>query len=106
MRRWPSHKLTTPPAERPSAVALSHAVHDQAPIVVAKGYGDAAEAIIQCAREHGLYVHAAPDLVKLLMHVDLDARIPPQLYAAIAEILTWLNQFEEMSSTPYDVGDD
>lgn len=73
---------------------------------MAKGYGDAAEAIIRCARDHGLYVHAAPDLVKLLMHVDLDARIPPHLYAAIAEILAWLNQFEEMSSTPYDVGDD
>ena len=95
-----------PPADRPSAVALSQAAHDLAPIVVAKGYGDAAEAIIRCAREHGLYVHAAPDLVKLLMHVDLDARIPPQLYAAVAEILAWLNQVEAMSTTPYDVRDD
>ena len=69
---------------------------------MAKGYGDAAEAIIRCARDHGLYVHAAPDLVKLLMHVDLDTRIPPQLYGAIAEILTWLYQFEEGSSPHYD----
>lgn len=73
---------------------------------MAKGYGDAAEAIIRCAREHGLYVHAAPDLVKLLMHVDLDARIPHQLYIAIGEILAWLYQLEETSSTPYDVHDD
>jgi flagellar biosynthesis protein len=85
------------PADRPSAVALSHANPERAPVVVAKGYGDAAEAIIRCARDHGLYVHAAPELVKLLMHVDLDARIPPQLYQAIAEILTWLYQFEEAS---------
>lgn len=98
--------MASPPADRPSAVALSQAAHDQAPIVVAKGYGDVAESIIRCAREHGLYVHAAPDLVRLLMHVDLDARIPPQLYAAVAEILAWLNQVEEMSSTPYDVHDD
>jgi flagellar biosynthesis protein len=98
--------MASQPADRPSAVALSHAAHDQAPIVLAKGYGDAAEAIIRCAREHGLYVHAAPDLVKLLMHVDLDARIPPQLYIAIGEILAWLYQLEETSSTPYDVHDD
>ncbi|MFZ3158834.1 MAG: EscU/YscU/HrcU family type III secretion system export apparatus switch protein [Rhodoferax sp.] len=98
--------MASPPAERPSAVALSHAARDQAPIVVAKGYGDAAEAIIRCAREHGLYVHAAPDLVKLLMHVDLDARIPPQLYVAIAEILAWLYQFEAVSSAQHDESDD
>jgi flagellar biosynthesis protein len=98
--------MASQPADRPSAVALSHAAHDQAPIVLAKGYGDAAEAIIRCAREHDLYVHAAPDLVKLLMHVDLDDRIPPQLYIAIGEILAWLYQLEETSSTPYDVHDD
>lgn len=98
--------MASQPADRPSAVALSHANRDSAPIVVAKGYGDVAESIIRCARDHGLYVHAAPDLVKLLMHVDLDTRIPPQLYAAIAEMLTWLYQFEEVSSTHYDEGDD
>lgn len=89
--------MTSAPADRPSAVALSHANPERAPVVVAKGYGEAAEAIIRCARDHGLYVHAAPELVKLLMHVDLDARIPPQLYQAIAEIVAWLYQFEAAS---------
>lgn len=81
-------------ADRPSAVALSHAGRGKAPIVVAKGYGDVAESIVRRARESGLYVHASPDLVKLLMHVDLDTRIPPQLYAAVAELLLWLHQLE------------
>ena len=89
--------MASAPADRPSAVALSHANLERAPVVVAKGYGEAAEAIIRCARDHGLYVHAAPELVKLLMHVDLDARIPPQLYQAIAALLTWLYQFEAAS---------
>ena len=81
-------------ADRPSAVAISYANKDKAPIVVAKGYGDVAEAIVRRARESGLYVHASPDLVKLLMHVDLDAQIPPQLYIAVAEVLAWLYQLE------------
>ena len=57
-------------SDRPSAIALSYAKKDRAPIVVAKGYGAVADSIVQCARESGLYVHASPDLVKLLMQVN------------------------------------
>ncbi|SFC70004.1 flagellar biosynthesis protein [Polaromonas sp. OV174] len=80
--------------DRPSAVALSYADKHKSPIVVAKGYGDVADAIVQSARESGLYVHSSPDLVKLLMHVDLDTQIPPQLYVAVAEVLAWLYRLE------------
>lgn len=80
--------------DRPSAIALSYADRRKAPIVVAKGYGAAADAIVQCAHDHGLYVHASPDLVKLLMHVDLDEQIPPELYLAVAGVLAWLYQLE------------
>ncbi len=80
--------------DRPSAVALSYASGDSAPVVVAKGYGDVADAIVKRARESGLYVHASADLVKLLMNVDLDERIPPQLYIAVAEVLTWAHVLE------------
>lgn len=82
------------PNERASAVALSYSAKNKAPIVVAKGYGDIAEAIVRRAQESGLYVHAAPELVKLLMHVDLDAHIPPALYVAVAELLAWLHRLE------------
>ena len=81
-------------ADRPSAVAISYAAKDRAPIVVAKGYGAVADSIVKRARESGLYVHTSPDLVKLLMHVDLDDQIPPQLYVAVAELLAWLHQLE------------
>lgn len=89
---------------RTSAVAISYAKKDRAPIVVAKGYGAVADSIVQRARDSGLYVHASPDLVKLLMHVDLDAQIPPQLYVAVAEVLAWLYRLEPsapgLDSTP------
>mgnify|MGYP001788943221 CR=1 FL=1 len=84
----------SPPGDRPSAVAISYAAKDRAPIVVAKGYGAVADSIVRRARESGLYVHTSPDLVKLLMNVDLDAQIPPQLYVAVAEVLAWLYQLE------------
>ena len=80
--------------DRPSAIALSYANKNRAPIVVAKGYGAVADSIVQRARESGLYVHESPDLVKLLMHVKLDAEIPPQLYVAVAEVLAWLYRLE------------
>lgn len=87
-------------AERPSAVALSYAKKDRAPIVVAKGYGAVAESIIRVARENGLYVHASPELVKLLMDVNLDAQIPPQLYLAVAELLAWLHRLDTTKKNP------
>jgi flagellar biosynthesis protein len=81
--------------ERALAVALAYAGGNAAPRVVAKGRGLIAEAIIARAQESGIYVHESPELVALLMQVDLDARIPPQLYVAVAELLAWLYRVEQ-----------
>lgn len=85
--------MTGPHIDRPMAVALASGA-DQQLTVVAKGYGDVAELIIERARAHGLYVHAAPELVELLLRLDLDERVPPKLYAAVGEILAWLHQMD------------
>ncbi|OUL99230.1 EscU/YscU/HrcU family type III secretion system export apparatus switch protein [Variovorax sp. JS1663] len=85
--------------DRPSAVALSYLDKTRAPIVVAKGYGVAAESIMREAREHGLYVHASPELIRLLMQVDLDRQIPPELYLAVAEVMAWIHELEEASES-------
>jgi flagellar biosynthesis protein len=83
------------PSERRSAVALTYAANAPAPKVVAKGRGLIAEAIIERARAAGIYVHNSPELVGLLMQVDLDRHIPPQLYVAVAELLAWLYRLEQ-----------
>lgn len=80
--------------ERSVAVALTYAQGDAAPRVVAKGRGLIADEIIRRAREHGVYVHESPELVALLAQVDLDDRIPPALYIAVAELLAWLYRVE------------
>ncbi len=81
---------------RKQATALTYDTKntDAAPRVVAKGYGLVAEMIVQRAKDAGLYVHEAPEMVSLLMQVDLDARIPPALYQAVAELLAWLYRLE------------
>jgi len=85
--------------DRLSAVALSHVDPARAPVVVAKGYGVVAESIMREARANGLYVHASPDLVRLLMQVDLDQQIPPQLYLAVAQLMVWLHGLEDAAKS-------
>jgi flagellar biosynthesis protein len=57
--------------------------------------GWVAEEIIRRAREAEVFVHESPELVALLMQVDLDDRIPPALYVAVAELLAWLYKLEQ-----------
>jgi flagellar biosynthesis protein len=91
------------PDPRETAVALAYRAGQSAPQVVAKGRGLVAESIIRKARDHGIYVHESAELVSLLMQVDLDQRIPPQLYRAVAELLAWLYKLEAgaVLSLPY-----
>lgn len=77
------------------AVALTYDPTDGAPRVVAKGRGLIAHEIIERAKEAGVFVHESPELLSLLMQVDLDDRIPPELYVAVAELLAWLYRVEQ-----------
>lgn len=79
---------------RQEAVALAYSAAENAPRVVAKGRGLIAAEIIARAKEHGIFVHESPEMVALLMQIDLDARIPPQLYLAVAELLAWIYRTE------------
>lgn len=83
-----------------TAVALAYREGQIAPKVVAKGRGLIAEEIIKRAKESGIYVHESSELVALLMQVNLDDRIPPQLYVAVAELLAWLYRLEQGKVNP------
>jgi flagellar biosynthesis protein len=82
------------PFVRRQAVALAQESDGEAR-VLAKGYGELAEQIINAARVEGIPVHDSPELVGLLLQVDMDQRIPPELYRAVAEILVWLEEVAE-----------
>lgn len=79
---------------RQLAVALAYQAGQNAPKVVAKGRGLLAQAIIDRAKDAGVYVHESPELVSMLMQVDLDQHIPPELYLAVAELLAWIYRLE------------
>jgi len=83
-----------PTEARATAVALAYGAGDASPRVVAKGRGLIAAEIVARAHQHGVFVHESPQLVALLMQVDLDTQIPPQLYTAVAELLAWLYRLE------------
>jgi flagellar biosynthesis protein len=82
------------PDKRQMAVALAYQSGESAPKVVARGRGIIAQAIIDRAKEHGIFVHESQELVGLLMQVELDEHIPPQLYLAVAELLAWIYRLE------------
>jgi flagellar biosynthesis protein len=73
------------------AVALDYepSAHG-APRVVAKGQGELAQRIIEIARANGVAIQRDADLAALLSAVDLDQEIPPEAFAAVAEILGYL----------------
>jgi flagellar biosynthesis protein len=87
------------PARR--AVALAYGAADAAqglaPRVVASGGALLADAIIARAREAGVPVHESRELVAALLGFDLDQRIPPALYVAVAEVLAWAYRLEHGS---------
>lgn len=78
--------------EKDLAVALAYSpLADNAPPrVVAKGGGAIAHSIIEIAKANGIAIEKNADLAALLQAVDLDKEIPPEAFAAVAEILSYL----------------
>lgn len=61
----------------------------EAPTVVAKGFGDLADDIINLAKDSGVLVHEDPYLSELLARMDLGQEIPDSLYYVIAELIAF-----------------
>ena len=79
------------PNGRKAAAALKYRMgEDPAPQLVAKGAGKVAERIIEAARVAGVPIREDPDLVALLMTLDIGEMISPELYAAVAEVLAFV----------------
>jgi flagellar biosynthesis protein len=71
------------------AIALEYGQR-KTPVVTVKGDEDLAQKIIDEAQRHGIYVAEDPQLLALLSRIDLDKEIPPELYTAVAVILSWV----------------
>jgi len=71
-----------------SAVALKYE-SGSAPKVVAKGYGELAQELIDIAEENNVMIHQDQELVKFLHQLDLGQEIPKDLYLIIAELIAF-----------------
>ncbi|WFR61840.1 EscU/YscU/HrcU family type III secretion system export apparatus switch protein [Paenibacillus amylolyticus] len=81
------------------AVALKYVPGEsEAPVVVAKGRGKVAEAILDKARENGVAVQEDAALVEVLSKLDLDEQIPAELYQLVAEVLTYVYRADRLAS--------
>lgn len=68
----------------------------RAPKLIAKGKDLMAQAIRDKAREHRIPVVSAPPLARALYrHAALDQEIPVNLYAAVAQVLTYIYQLRQ-----------
>lgn len=74
------------------AVALEwNELQMEAPVVTAKGADLLAKRIRQLAQEHGVPIMENPPLARTLYEkVELDQAIPPNLYAAVAQVIAFV----------------
>jgi len=77
--------------KRTAAVALNHDPQKGGvPTVAASGYGYLAEKILELAFAAGIKVRQDADLAEILAALDIDSEIPPEAFAAVAEILSYV----------------
>ncbi|MDH5444586.1 MAG: EscU/YscU/HrcU family type III secretion system export apparatus switch protein [Gammaproteobacteria bacterium] len=76
------------PARPTIAVALNYD-EESAPRVMAKGKGDLAEHILAIAEANNIPLQENPELVNVLVELDLGTEIPEALYLAVAEVIAF-----------------
>ena len=78
------------------AVALKYNMQqDTAPRVIAKGKGHVAEHILATAQKNSIPVYQNKTLVNMLMALEIDREIPPELYKTIAEVMAYVYKMDK-----------
>lgn len=91
------------------AVALRYrASEDQAPVVIASGYGTVAENIVEIAEQKGIPVFRDDSAASLMCMLEVGQSIPPELYQAVAaiygQILKIAGEIKENAVVPEQKG--
>ncbi len=72
------------------AVALSYEPSESVPKVVAKGEGIVARNIIEKGKEEDIVIYEDKNLVDSLIGLDINDKIPEELYEVVAEIIFYV----------------
>lgn len=73
-------------SEKQAAALKYEPGQDMAPVVIASGYGSAAEQIINVAEKTGVPVYRDDSISSMLCMLDVGKNIPPELYEIIAKV--------------------
>ena len=85
----------TEPNPEETAVALRYdQQRDHAPRVTAKGRGYVAENILAAAQKSAVPIYQNKTLVNMLMALELDREIPPELYRSSAEVMAYVYRMD------------
>lgn len=77
--------------KRKGAIALGYiAEKDAAPKVLAKGFGEAAERVIEIAEENKIMIREDVLLFDSLQKLEVGDEIPARLYQVVAELLAFV----------------
>jgi flagellar biosynthesis protein len=86
------------PASPALAVALGHTPGSEtAPKVLVSGHGAVADQIVRLALDNGVRVREDADLASILSVLEVESIVPVEVFATIAEILSYLYRANGMS---------
>ena len=81
---------------RKAAIALRYDEEvEAAPKVIAKGQGLLAEEILERAATENVPVHEDPALIELMSHLNINEKIPEELYQAVAEVFAYIYRVDQ-----------
>ncbi|MUV39979.1 uncharacterized protein JNUCC1_03863 [Lentibacillus sp. JNUCC-1] len=81
---------------RRKAIALKYDdAQDYAPKVTAKGTGLTADNIMKKAIENKVPIQEDPSLTELLAELNINEKIPEELYLAVAEVFAFVYRMDE-----------
>lgn len=78
------------------AVALSYNTDMNAPTIVASGQGKVAENIIEAAKKSEVPVYEDQKMATILTKLQVGDQIPEELYEAVAKVLLFVKDMDEL----------
>ncbi|KAJ49338.1 flagellar biosynthesis protein [Clostridium tetanomorphum] len=78
------------------AAALSYEKGYDAPVVTAAGMGYVADKIVEKAQDNNVPIVYDEELAALLTNVDLGDEIPYELYDAVAKVIAYVMDIDEL----------
>lgn len=90
------------PENRKGAVALGYDFNrNEAPKLIAKGFGEIAEKIIKAANENNIVIHNDQLLFNSLYRLEVGEEIPVKMYQVIAELLAYVYKINNQYKRGY-----